>query len=174
VQKRLLLDPEVEEKCLGENLLIQSKRSFSMKVLALVLACVSLVSCGSKEDIKTIADALRDDGSEPEKSAEKGEVSISDANKKLQEKITGEWEFYSMNCIGKKASFEFASDGSCYLSSEYGERYKCSWSWIAEAQMKLCVGDSCRTDMKMGYNDSKSMLTIQTDKCFTEYKRPKL
>jgi hypothetical protein len=145
-----------------------------MKVLALVFACVSLVSCGSKEDIKTIADALRNDGNDPEKSAEKGEVSISENNKKLQEKITGAWEFYSMNCDGKKTSFDFGVDGSCYLSPEYGTRYKCNWSWIAESQMKLCVGDSCRTDMKMGYDDSKSMLTIQTDKCFTEYKRPKL
>jgi hypothetical protein len=144
-----------------------------MKVFALISMMFAVVSCGSKEDIKTIADALRDD-SDPEKSAEKGEVSISENNAKLQGQVMGQWEMYSKDCDAEKISFDFSADGSCYMYQDYGPRYKCSWSWLGESNMKFCVGTQCKTAMKLSYDESKNLLTIKTDKCLTEYKRPKL
>jgi hypothetical protein len=141
------------------------------------IAFFALSACGSAEQLAESLDKL---SATPAPIAQPGvawtatplPARPSESNEALQVKLLGQWDLFSRNCQGQEFSFEFNNDGTCYMFQKYGNRYKCTWQWIENAQMKLCLGADCRTDMFISF--SKDMLNIHTSKCDTEYARPEV
>jgi hypothetical protein len=151
-----------------------------MKVFLLVSAFF-LASCGSSVD--KIADAIADSNTTPTPAP--GAVTapgtqatalpvVSTSNAELELGILGKWDLYSRGCEGEQFSWEFSAGGACYIVKTYAGRYKCTWQWIGVAQMKVCVGQECRTDARISLDKNTSMMTITSDRCVTEYRRPEL
>jgi len=144
-----------------------------------LLVCLSafLVSCGSAE----LAEQLNKLSATPAPTEEAPGVVWTatplparsrESNEALQTKLVGQWDLYSRSCDGSEFSFDFSGNGTCYIFKKYGPRYKCSWSWIDEAQVKFCIGDNCRTDMFISFEGD--LMTVHTSKCDTEYTRPEV
>lgn len=147
-----------------------------MKVLVAMFFLVS--SCGAKE----LADAINNATATPAPAGTSGPGVVwtatplparpSVSNEALQVQLLGQWDLYSRSCDGSEFSFDFSNDGTCYIFQKYGNRYKCSWSWAAEAQIRFCVGANCRTDMFVSFEGD--VMTVHTNKCDTEYVRPEV
>ncbi len=141
-----------------------------------------LVSCGSSVD--KLADAISASNATPTpapgtSSAPNTQATalpaVSASNAELELAILGTWDLYSRACEGEDFSFEIIRGGTCYISKQYSSlKYKCTWQWIGQAQMQWCIGQDCRTDMMVSFDKSSSMMTIVSNKCTTEYKRPEL
>ena len=129
----------------------------------LVLASLVICSCGSKA-LEDLTNKLAEPTATPE---------VFD-NSELQKQIEGKWDLFSRTCEGEKFSFIFSLDMTGYIYKSYGSTYKFSYEWIGKSRMKFCLNKECRTDMNLIYDAEKSMLTINTDKCSTEYKRPEI